>query len=166
MEVDSKLIPILRESVEIVKMLFFRKLQADLLGKYGGAGRPFCNMLTGAVVNELFGTINPGEPFAGFVLEHQDQIQAELDRIGSDFADFRIALTDALRIQALCDYQEGVEGLPVLQRARDRSILLEERELPLPSNFLHLVRTLGKAAGIIVPPLPPVEDGGLSTKPN
>lgn len=152
MEFESKLIPIMREGVEIVKMIFFRKLKDSLSGRYADRDPSFCNLLTGAVVNELFGTPNRDEPFAGFAKENRSLIEAELALIAKNHEEMRIPLTDALRMQTLCDHQDGIDSTESLNQAEDLGLLLKERDLPLPHTFIKLVRTLGNSFGILIPP--------------
>ncbi|MCE5242946.1 MAG: hypothetical protein LLF99_07080, partial [Desulfobacteraceae bacterium] len=65
------------------------------------------------------------------------------------FPEMRIPLTDALRIQAVCDFQEGMDTSSVLERAKQSGILIVDRELPLPAPFMNLVRKLGSAFGLL-----------------
>ncbi|MFP5213699.1 MAG: hypothetical protein ACLGPL_09990 [Acidobacteriota bacterium] len=154
MEEDSKLIPILIEGVEVVKMVFFRKLKSYLSVKYPARDVMYINRLSGAVINDLFGVKNQTEPFATFAEENSFFIREELKNIAKEFQEMRIPLTDALRIQFLCDHQEGVDSTAVLEQAKELGILIEDREVPLPARFLSLVRKLGSAFGILGPAQP------------
>ena len=151
---ESNLIPIMREGVEVVKMIYFAKLSASLLTRYTQQDKKYCSMLTGAVINKIFGTPNSEEPFASFEVENRDIIETEIRDFAENFAELRIPLTDALRMQFLCDQMDGHDDEQPLQLARQNGLLLEERELPLPHSFMELVRRIGKAIGVIVPPLP------------
>ena len=148
---ESKLLPTLREGVDVVKMIFFKQLQEHLAA--GNQDRPpaFINQLTGAVVNELFGTPSREEPFASFAREHQQQIKEKLKAVADNFEALRIPLTDALRMQCLCDHQEGVDSTALLKKADENGILLKERDLPLPNSFLDLVRRLGISFNLLHP---------------
>ena len=150
MELEGQLIPILRDGVEVVKMIFFKKLKAHLARKYPDPA--YSRRLAGAIVNDLFGTPNPEEPFASFVVENRPRIDEEMAGIASNFAEMRIPLTDALRIQFLCDHQEGIDSTSALVRARELHILLVDREVPLPAQFMNLVRRLGEAFGFLAHP--------------
>ena len=152
MEFESKLLPILREGVDVIKMIFFRKLQAYLAGQYPDRDKTFINRLAATLINDLFATPNPEEPFAFFAETNKALIEKELQGVAENFEEFRIPLTDALRIQVLCDHQEGIDTSAVLARAKALNILLADRELPLPHNFMHLVRKLGSAFGFVLPP--------------
>lgn len=147
---ESKLIPIMREGVEVIKMIFFRKLRDRFEQKYVDREAAFRSKLAGAVINSLFGTSNPDPAFVTFNTLHQEYIDHELKNIGTDFAEMRIPLTDALRVQFLCDSMEGRDNPSILAQARDLAILLVERDVPLPKNFLALVRRLGSAFNILV----------------
>ncbi len=151
-EQANRLVPILREGVEIIKMVFFKELRDHFRKKYPARGASYPNKLAGAVINELFGTPNPQRQFMAFAKENRSIIQQELRAIPTNFGNMRIPLTDALRVQFLCDDIEGVERVEVLQQARDLGILIVERDVPLPKNFLNLVRRLGSAFNLIIPP--------------
>lgn len=156
---ESNLIPIMREGVEVVKMICFTKLSASLLTRYAQQDKKYCGMLTGAVINKIFGTTNSQEPFASFEVENCDIIETETKDFAENFTELRIPLTDALRMQFLCDQMDGHDDDQPLQLARQNGLLLEDRELPLPHSFMELVRRIGKAIGVIVPPLPTDDTG-------
>lgn len=153
MKFESKLIPVLREGVNVVKMIFFKKLQDYLAEKYPDQEKEFTNKLAASLINDLFDTPNPEEPFASFAKANKTIVEEELKAVAANFEDMRIPLTDALRVQVLCGHQEGIDNSAVLARAKDLNILLVERDLPLPHSFMHLVRKLGSAFGLILPPL-------------
>lgn len=143
----------MREGVEVIKMVFFKKLRTYLTQKYPDREPSFTNKLAGTIINDLFGTPNTQEPFAGFAKENNAIIQEELANIAT-LEDTLIPLTDGLRMQVLCDHQEGSDNSSVLIQAENLGILLVDRDLPLPHSFMHLVRKLGSAFGLIIPPLP------------
>ncbi|OGR00054.1 MAG: hypothetical protein A2505_05360 [Deltaproteobacteria bacterium RIFOXYD12_FULL_55_16] len=154
MTFESKLIPILREGVEIVKMISFKKLKEALAKKHPDRETAFLAKLAGALTNTIFGAPAYEEPFAVFARSHANLIAHEQARIGAMLEELRIPLTDALRIQALCDHQEGQNSTATLLQAQDLGILLPERDLPLPHSFIELVRRLGSVFGLLLPPLP------------
>jgi hypothetical protein len=154
MAFESTLIPILREGVEIVKMISFKKLKETLAAKHPEHEAAFIAKLAGALINTLFGVPPHEEPFAAFARNHADLIAQEQGRIGEMLEDLRIPLTEALRIQSLCDHQEGADSTATLQQAQDLGILLVERDLPMPHSFIELVRRLGSGFGLLVPPQP------------
>lgn len=154
MKIESKLIPIMREGVEVVKMVCFKKLHAQLAARYPQADRKFCGMLTGAVVNEIFGTPNEQEPFASFGSENREIVKEEIKGLAVHLAEMKIPLTDALRMQVMCDKMENIAENQTLNLALDNNILIVEREMPLPHNFMDMVRRIGKAFGLIIPALP------------
>lgn len=149
MSVDQKLIPALREGVEVVKMILFKELKPYLGEKYPNRGADFAGRLSGAVINELFGTPNPARAFAAFADEHRDVICDELALLAVRHPKLRIPLTDALRMQFLCDRQAGIDSATVLSRADQLGILATEREIPLPATFMNLVRTLGSRLNLL-----------------
>lgn len=141
----------MREGVDVIKMIFFKKLKTYLSDKYPDREALYINKLSGAIMNDLFGTPNPEEPFASFARENESLIRKEMENIATEFEEMRIPLTDALRVQCLCDHQEGIDSSSILVRARELNILLIDREVPLPSHFMNLVRKLGGAFNLLNP---------------
>jgi hypothetical protein len=152
MAIESRLIPALREGVELVKMIFFMKLKAHLNRKYPQRPADDTAQLCAAIVNEVFGTPNMERSFTAFVSAHHQLVEEELRGLAASVPEMLIPLTDALRIQFLCDEQEGIDSSPVLLCAEKLKILLVEREVPLPAPFMNLVRTLGVSLGLLEPP--------------
>jgi len=157
MDFESKLIPVLREGVEIVKMISFKKLKESLAKKHPDREAAFVAKLAGALINAIFGAPAHEEPFAIFARSHANLIAHEQANVGAMLEELRIPLTDALRIQSLCDHQEGQDNTATLQQAQAMGILLTDRDLPLPHSFIELVRRLGSAFGLLLPPLPKTE---------
>lgn len=157
MAVESKLIPVLREGIEIVKMISYKKLKEALAAKYPDRESSFIARLTGALINMIFGVVPQEEPFVQFAQTHAELIAQEKAHLGAILEDLRIPLTDALRIQSLCDHQQGEDTTATLKQAQELGILLVDRDLPLPHSFTELVRRLGSAFGLLLPPLPKTE---------
>jgi hypothetical protein len=128
------------------------EVRTELGKKYSDRGTAFCSMLSGAIVNEVFGTPNPEERFITFRADNHALIEQELLGLSSDFSHLMPALTDALRIQSLCDCQEGNDGTQVLTRAHEIGILHVEQEVPMPSSFMTLVREIGEQHNLIIAP--------------
>jgi len=154
MELESRLVPIMREGVDVIKMIFFGRLQAYLNSKYADRNRQSINQLAGAIINDLFATPNLQEPFAGFVEENRDCIVEEMHLLATVFPELCGPLTDALRVQFLCDSREGIDSTAMLNHARDLNVLVLDRDLPLPKIFLEMVRTLGSGLRILAPKNP------------
>lgn len=106
------------------------------------------------MINKIFGTLNDQEPFASFSADNRDMIETEIKGLAVNLEEMRIPLTDALRMQVLCDKMDNIEEDQTLKFAKDVGILIEERDLPLPHNFMEMVRRIGKSFGLIIPPLP------------
>lgn len=68
-------------------------------------------------------------------------------------------LTDALRIQAVCDFQEGTDSSHLLQKAQPLGLLPTDREMPLPHSFIEMPRRMGSAFELVAPPGRPGTDG-------
>ena len=154
-EFDSKLLPILREAVEVVRMILFKELKDYFLAVHpdqaGDAGR-----LAAGVLNELFGVVNPDPSYADFVARNSVVIEQAIASFPSRFEKLLIPLTDTLRMQFLCDSREGLdENTDFLARAKERGLLLDDREMPMPNHFLELIRRIGAAYGLVLPPEPP-----------
>ena len=152
---DSKLLPILREALDVVKMILFKELKDYFVAEHpqrtAEAGR-----LAAAALNDMFGVQNPDPEYASFVEASRGLVDAAITTFPSRCQRLLIPLTDALRMQFLCDSREGVdESSDFLARAKERGLLLEERDLPMPHSFLDLVRRLGAAYGLVAPPTPP-----------
>ena len=105
----------------------------------------------GAVVNNVFGIQNMAPPFMAFEKENQKTIQDVLKDIPTMCDHLRIPLTDALRMQFLCDNHEGVNSESVLERAGALNLLILERDVPMPGVFMSIVRSFGVAYKIIEP---------------
>ena len=152
MTTDSKLIPVLREGIIVIKMILFKELKPYLSEKYTDKDQPFITRLAGAVINELFGAVQHEEPFASFQKKNRQCIDEELSLLGRIFPNLKIPLTDALRIQFLCDSLEGISSESLLIRAKEWGILMENRDIPFPKKFMNLSRKLGEAHQILIPP--------------
>lgn len=150
--IDRKLIPSLREGIDVVKMIFFKNLKESLMKKFPEEGDVYAGMLAGAIMNDLFGSPNPQEKFRLFAEDNSQRIRQELENVSTEFTDLCILLTDALRMHFLCNHQEGIEdnNEEILKKARDYGILIEARDVPLPKGFMQLVYRVGKANGLIV----------------
>jgi hypothetical protein len=132
-------------------MIFFKDLKAHLEKKHPQHPPDVIARLAGAVLNELFGTPSTEESFKSFAEEYRPAIDEALRHIPVAFERLRIPLTDALRVQFLCDSREGVDSRAVLSRARDLGVLIVDREIPLPKTFMNQVRRLGVAYNLLAP---------------
>ena len=149
--IDREFIPSLREGVDVIRMIFFKMLRDLFAEKYPGREKSFYGMASGAVMNELFGTPSPEAKFVVFFEENRTLLVSELEGIAGNFDDFRIPLTDALRIHYLCNFQEEIDDAEplVLKRAKELGVLIEDRDVPLPKSFMELVHRVGRAHGIL-----------------
>jgi hypothetical protein len=150
---ESRLIPILREGVEVVKMICFKKLKETLAMQYPDREAAFIAKLAGVLVNTIFNAPAQETPLNAFARSNTDLLARNLSRVGAMLEELRIPLTDALRIQSLCDHQERLNSTATLQQAQKLKILLTDRDLPLPHSFIELVRRLGSKFGLLLPPL-------------
>lgn len=148
----SRLVPVLREGVAVIQMIFFKELRTHLQAAHPDKEQKLLSLLAGAITNELFGTANPEPPFARFLDEQRTVIEQEMLGLCVHLAHLRRHLTDALRIQALCDNQEGLQQSSGLIIADKLGMLLKDREIPLPSTFMTMARELGAQHQLIIPP--------------
>ncbi len=148
----SELIAILREGVAVVQMVLFKELRSLFSTKHQDKDHINRSMLVGAIINKLFGTENPEAKFKKFNSKYHALIEQELLSIPEQLPQLRINITDALRVQTLCDNQEGEAETHILQQAEDLGILVKGREIPLPSTFMTLIRKLGEDHGLTVAP--------------
>ena len=160
---QSRLIGALREGVSLVQMVFFKEARTIMEKNHPDLDSKSHLMLAGAITNELFGTPNPEPKFVAFRNEYREVIEQELKSLAQSLPHLRSYLTDALRVQALCDAQEGVDDPGVLQAAEAMGLLVKERNLPLPSSFMTLVRGLGEQYQLIIAPvqISPEDDQSL-----
>ena len=152
-EKKSQLITSLREGVGIVQMVLFKETKSNLVKKNPTMDANFLSMLAGSITNEVFGTQNPQEKFVTFRKSNWGLIEQELLSLVTDMGKLCTKVTDALRIQTLCDHQEGTDSSETLTRAKERGYLIEEREIPLPSTFMTIIRMLGEEHNLIIPPV-------------
>lgn len=159
----SQLVNVLREGVSVVQMVLFKEVRINLQRKRPDLDKSHLAMLAGSITNEVFGTRNPEERFVRFWKENWGDIEQELLNIKDDLAPLCVFLTDALRIQTLCDHQEGADSSETLLRAKKFDFLVEERDVPLPSSFMTSVRELGSRHNLLVPMvnISPEQDGSL-----
>lgn len=151
---QSRLIEALREAVAVVQMVFFKQTKALLTRKYSRQDERYLLGLAGAITNEVFGSVNPEPVVVAFREQNRGAIEQEMLALRDDLRELCGEITDALRIQTLCDHQLGVDSSPVLLRAKEYGYLVEERDVPLPSSFMTLARQLGARHNLISPPLP------------
>jgi hypothetical protein len=130
-------------------MVLFKELKMHLSQKYPQEDAAGISRLTGAVVNEIFGTPNTSTQFVQFAAENNQRILFEIEKLSVNFEHLRIPLTDALRVQFLCDSLEGIDSGPTLANAEAHGILLVERDVPLPKTFMAMVRRIGTAHNIL-----------------
>ncbi len=151
---QSQLIPVLREGLSVVQMVVFKELRAGLAARHPNGEASFLSMLAGAVTNELFGTPNQEARFVHFRRENWGIIEQELLNLPTERPNLRAPITDALRVAALCDSQEGLgDDTAALTRADALGILVRDRDIPLPSTFMTMVRDLGSRHQLITPPV-------------
>ncbi len=150
-EKKSKLLRSLREGVSVVQMVLFKEVRTNLSKKRPDQDKTHLAILAGSITNEVFGTQNPDDKFVRFCKDNRGDIEQELLNIKEELAPLCPLLTDALRIQALCDHQEGGESSSTLISAKELGFLVEEREVPLPSSFMTSVRELGKLHNLLIP---------------
>lgn len=168
MEIDqntksSQLVKSLREAVSLVQMVLFKEIRLNLDKKQPNMPQAERSMLAGSITNEVFGTPNPETKFKTFRENNWGLIEQELLSLYENYLFLCRHITDALRIQTLCDSQEGEDSSETLLKAKQYGFLLEDREIPLPSTFMSIIRELGKEHNLIIPPvqISPEDDKAL-----
>ncbi|MDJ0623004.1 MAG: hypothetical protein QNJ17_08550 [Desulfocapsaceae bacterium] len=149
----SALIQVLREGIGVVQMVIFKELRTSFAKKYRERDITSRSMLVGAIINKMFGMENPEPKFQKFNQENKAVIEQELIDLSRNHPDLLNRITDALRVQVLCDNQEGEDSTAVLQQAEEFGFLVKDREIPLPSTFMTLIRRLGEEHGLTVAPV-------------
>jgi hypothetical protein len=150
-KIDGQLVPTLRQGIDIIKMVLFKEIRPYLEKRYRQMAPADNARLTGVLINGLFGVVNMEKTVADFAANHNHIVEQEMKAFASNFDHLKIPLTDALRIQYLCDTQEGIDSETVLEKARKLDILIEDRDVPLPGAFMSLVRSFGVAYKILEP---------------
>lgn len=148
-EFDSKVVPVMREAIVMVQMIMYRRLKEDVQSRYQDYSDQQKIWLAGAVVNNLFGTQAADPEVNAFARDNRELIEQELRELKTRVADLVPHLTDALRMQTICDNHEGVHSIPCLLMAKELGLLDEQRVLPMPSTFMIAVRKLGAEYGLV-----------------
>ena len=150
-KLDNRVIPAMREAVTLVQMVLFRELKEKLAEKYADWDQDEFRRLIGCIVSDIFGTPAQDPESVQFARRHIETVEAELRALAGNVPEILPHLTDSLRMQILCDREEGINTLPTLLRARALGVLLEDRAIPLPSTFMIFVRQLGAVHGLVEP---------------
>ena len=148
---DNRVIPVMREGVATVQMILFGELKKTLVANYTDWAADEYKRLVGCIVNDIFGTPSQDDESRQFARTHLDTVEGELKNLAQNVPDLLPQLTDALRMQTLCDHEEGINSIPTLLRARALKILQEDRPIPMPSTFMIAVRQLGAKYGMLEP---------------
>jgi hypothetical protein len=146
----GKLVPLLREGVAVVKMVLFKEIKSFLAQEHGDTDAKRILELSGDIINEVFEAPPADESPATMDDKKGHIVDEEVNLIKVRFPNLMIPLTDALRVQFLCDSLEGVDSEVILSRAKDRGILRVDREIPFPKNFMNMTRKLGVAYGLLL----------------
>ena len=133
----------------MVQMILYRRLKEDVQTRYQDWSDQDKKWLAGAVVNNLFGTEAADPEVNGFARNHRELIEQELRELKGRVGDLVPHLTDAMRMQTICDNHEGIHSIPCLLMAKELGLLDEERVLPMPSTFMIAVRKLGAEYGLV-----------------
>lgn len=150
-KIQGEIVPALRQGVDIIKMVLFKELKPHMESTYPQLAPEETGRLTGAVINHLFGIEDMEASMETFTVANQHLIDAEAAAFAENFDHLRIPLTDALRVQYLCDSHEGINSETILENAAKMKILISERAVPMPGAFMSIVRSFGVAYKIIEP---------------
>ncbi len=159
--IDNRMIPVMREAIATVQMMLFAELKDDVMARYQDWPEQDRKRLVGAIVNDVFGTPAVDGEAWQFARRHLLVLEEELKTVAGRIPDLLDILTDALRMQTICDNQEGIHSIATLLRAREVGILQQDRPLPMPSTFMINVRNRAVRYGLVAPmqaSAPPAED--------
>lgn len=148
---DNQLVPLLREGINIIKIITYKMIKEHLSGQVGDIKPEDVNKMSGVVINIIFGTPNTADESQNKQIQYQDEIQAVIDQLPTILGEFCNTITDTLRIQILCDGHNNIDSTPILKQAEQLKILNKDRELPLPNDFTALVRELGAKHHLLAP---------------
>ncbi len=148
-EFDAKIVPVMREAIVMVQMILYQRLKDDVQQRYQDWSAQDRIRLAGAVVNNLFGTEAADPEVNTFARKHRELVEQELRELKGRVDDLIPHLTDAMRMQTICDNHEGVHSIPCLLMAKELGLLDAERVLPMPSTFMIAVRKLGSEYGLV-----------------
>jgi hypothetical protein len=148
-EFDPKIVPVMREAIVMGQMIMYQRLKEDVQTRYQDWPDQEKIRLAGGVVNNLFGTVAADPKVNAFVREHRELVEQELRELKTRVSDLIPYLTDALRMQTICDNHEGIHSIPCLLMAKELELLDEERVLPMPSTFMIAVRKIGSEYGLV-----------------
>jgi len=148
-EFDSKIVPIMREAIVMVQMVLYLRLKEDVQQRFQDWSDREKKWLSGAVINNLFGTEAADPEVNVFARNNRELIEQELRELKERINDLVPLVTDTLRMQTICDNHEGIHSIPCLLMARELCLLDEERVLPMPSTFMIAVRKLGAEYGLV-----------------
>ncbi len=146
---NPKIVPVMREAIVMVQMILYRRLKEDVQTRYQDLSDHEKKWLAGAVVNNLFGTEAADPDVNVFARKNRAIIEQELRELKERAADLIPHLTDALRMQTICDNHEGVHSIPCLLLAKELGLFDQDRVLPMPSTFMIAVRKLGTECGLV-----------------
>ncbi len=146
---NPKIVPVMREAIVMVQMILYRRLKEDVQKRYQDWSDKEKQWLAGAVINNLFGTEAADPEVNVFAREHRELIEQELRELKERSADLIPHITDALRMQTICDNHEGVHSIPCLLLAKELGLFDQDRVLPMPSTFMIAVRKLGAEYGLV-----------------
>lgn len=150
---QSQLNSVLREGIGVVQMVLFKELRTIFAKKYPDWDITRRSMLIGALINKLFGQENPEEKFRAFNQKNIAIIEQEMLAMVEQLPQLKGYISDALRVHVLCDNQDGEDSSAVLQQALEIGILQQDRDIPLPSTFMTLIRELGEENGLTIAPV-------------
>ena len=151
MSTDNQLVPVLREGIDIVKIVTYKTIKDHFSNQYKNIALADRNKLSGIILNIIFGTPNTNDEIKEKQSQYQAEIQEVIDCLPKIIGDFCDTITDALRIQILCDGHNNIDSTPILKQAEQLKILRKDREMPLPNHFIALIRELGEKYSLLAP---------------
>jgi hypothetical protein len=149
-QLDNKVLPVMQEAILTVRMILHRHLVDELATRQTQLTSEERVLLSGAVINNLFGTRPENDAVVHFAKGNRALVEEELRGLASHCpAKLLPVLTDSLRMQTICDEQIGIRSVSSLLMAKALGLLQEERPLPMPSTFMLAVRNLAVGQGLV-----------------
>ena len=158
-QLDNKVLPVMQEAILTVRMILHRHLVDELATRQTQLTSEERVLLSGAVINNLFGTRPENDAVVHFAKGNRELVEQELRALASHCpATLLPVLTDSLRMQTICDEQIGIRSVSSLLMAKALGLLQEERPVAMPSTFMLAVRNLAVDQGLVEKIIPPAKD--------
>lgn len=132
------------QGVDEVRLVLYTVLTDDFSKKYQDNGERFYKTLAGTVINEIF--CSHSETTQQITKDNKEIVTSEIKNIGINHPALKRPITDAVRVFAQANFMLSGEWQPIYQeildKARERDILIKDGEPPNPKEFLEMTSLL------------------------